>query len=166
MRVRLIAAGWHPKRNVWNRLTLPKLFEVHDEARRVLVEYGALKFGDRNDSVTLDPSRGDEIAHAAKELQNNVKAHLYPLGVMEHQDSHYLLIDEQGVLYTLIEAPGENIIVFELEPFASTFEKALSFFLRPVSNESDLKSIGLFGKVWRVETKPGVHKRESRGHHT
>src|SRR5687768_3399486 len=58
--LRLIFAGWHPRRNVWGRLKLPGGFEVFPEAERVLGRFGGLRFGDRNEHARLDPSVGDE----------------------------------------------------------------------------------------------------------
>ena len=98
--LRLLLAGWRPGRNVLNRLTLPESLEVFPEAERILAEFGNLRFGDRNDQVRLDPSLGQEIVEQLKMYERELGRRLYPLGVWQHQDRIYLLVDENGVVYT------------------------------------------------------------------
>ena len=115
------------------------------EAQRVLTEFGNLRFGDRNDYVELDPSLGENGADEILPFQEELGTRLYPVGIMEHQDRVYLVVDEKGLVYT--------VLLDELEPFASSFDQAIEFLVRPAINrrewEDDLRSVGLVGKVWK-----------------
>lgn len=146
-RFRLLCAGWRPARNVWNHLSIPTSLTVFPEARRVLSEFGALHFGNRMENVRIVPTMDEEIIESIKQYEIQLGTRLYPIGIMEHQDRHYLLIDENGVIYTLID---------QLEPLASTFELAIEYFVHMTVNrrkvESDLQRIGMFGKVWTLGT--------------
>ncbi len=101
------------------------------EARRVLSEYGNLKFGDRNEWVHLDPSVGDEVAEQIGRWEKEIARPLYPLGFTEHQDRIYLLIDEEGIVYTLCldDAPGQHVDS-DLIQLAPSFEEALKYLVR------------------------------------
>src|SRR5437867_2138353 len=98
--LKLLLAGWRPNRNVWDQLKLPRSFPVFPEAKRVLAEFGNLKFGTANDHVHLDPSSGEEIAEEIHLYEAALGRSLYPVGFMEHQDRIYLLVDENGIVYT------------------------------------------------------------------
>jgi hypothetical protein len=145
-RLRLLLAGWRPNRDRWDRLNLPPSLTPFPEARRVLAEFGGLKFGNRNDGVVLDPSLGEEVAEEIKAFERKLRVRLYPVGVMDHQDRHYLLVDEHGIVYTLID---------QLEPLATSFHRALEYLIRQMADrrdvEADLRPAGLFGKVWRLD---------------
>jgi hypothetical protein len=99
--------------------------------------------------VRFDASLGEEIAAQIRQYEGKVGTRLYPIGAMEHQDRHYLLIDENGVVYTLID---------QLEPLASSFEQAIPYFLHGTASrrevENDLRPIGMLGKVWKVDNGP------------
>jgi hypothetical protein len=64
---------------------------------------------------------------------------------MDHQDRHYLLVDERGIVYTLID---------ELKPLASSFRRAVEYLIRQDASrreiEEDLQTVGLVGKAWRL----------------
>ena len=115
------------------------------EVRRVLAEFGDLKFGKSNDYVRIAPSEAKNVVEEIRRYEALIGRRLYPLGVMEHQDRHYLVLDENGIVYTLID---------ELEPLASSFERAIEFLIWPHSSrremEADLEQVGMLGKTWRL----------------
>ncbi len=145
---RLIQAGWHPNRNVWNRLKLPQSFDVFPEAKRILSEFGDLSFADRAEHVLLDPSSGNDEFCRLRECESFLGRRLYPLGYRVHQDREYFFVDENGIIYLLA---GDT-----LEPWASSFEKALDPILQMAThgNDDDLRSIGLEEKTWQLSETP------------
>lgn len=145
--LRLLFAGWYPGRDVWNRLSLPASFTVFPEAQRVLREFGDLRFGSRNDYVDLNPAFGDEGADEILPFQDLLGKRLYPVGIMEHQDRVYLVVDEKGLVYTAL--------LNELKPFASSLDRAIEYLVRETIPrrqwEEDLHSVGMLGKTWKLE---------------
>ena len=147
--LRLYIAGWRPSRNVWTKLKLPKSLQVFPEAQRILSEFGGLKFGDWQNNVSFDPTPGEEVAEPIKTFEGVLGVRLYPVGAMEHQDCHYLLVDEKGIVYTLID----GVDSFDLEPLASSFERTAEFLVRKLAyySEEDLQAIGMKGKIWQID---------------
>ena len=152
----LLVAGWRPCRNIWCQLDLPSGLEVFPEAKRILTEYGGLKFQRSSEVVHLDPSTAEPIVGQIRRYEEASGRRLYPLGFYEHQDQLYLLIDDQGVVYTLtlLDDAPEPLASSALEPLASSFERALESLLggSRLQREAheDLRSIGLQGKVWEL----------------
>jgi hypothetical protein len=132
---------------VWDDLHLPQSIPVFPEARRILAEFGNLHFGNQNDFVIFSPSEADEVLEEIKLYSKITGRQFHPVGVMQHQDRHYILVDEMSIVYTLID---------ELEPLASSFERAVEFLIwRHTSRhemEADLESIGMRGKIWRLQS--------------
>jgi hypothetical protein len=131
---------------VWERLKLPKSFPVFPEAKRILAEFGDLKFSDRTESVDLDPSVGEEVADEIRVFEKKLGRPLYPVGILEGGDALYLLIDDKGFVYAL---SGRL-----LEPFASSFERAIEYLVRPKTEGErmeDLQAAGVLGKVWKLD---------------
>jgi hypothetical protein len=126
-------------------LKLPRSFSLFPEAQRVLTEFGGLRFGDRNDYVDLNPALGEEGADEILPFEVVLETQLYPVGIMEHQDRIYIVIDEKGIVYT--------VCLDELKPFASSFDRAIECLAGSSvprrEREADLRSVGLFGKEWR-----------------
>ncbi|HEX2973072.1 MAG TPA: SUKH-3 domain-containing protein [Tepidisphaeraceae bacterium] len=148
--VRLVFAGWYPKRDRCPQLRLPMSFELFPAAKRVLAEFGNLKFGNSSERTWLDPSSGDEVADRIWECEGKLGRRLYPIGYYEHQDRDYYLIDESGIVYELW---GDT-----LEPLASSIERALEHvFLRGMRRnrdiDEDLKAIGMQGKQWHLDER-------------
>jgi uncharacterized protein (TIGR03067 family) len=152
-RLRLLLVGWRPNRNVWNDLALPKSFTVFPEAQRVLAQFGNLYFGDENDHIRLEPAVGDEITDCIKVLEEKLGKRLYSVGVWEHQDPMYLLVDEDGVVYFLE-------VDTLLWPLASSFDRAVVYFARRIWNrheiDDDLRTVGLLGKTWQLEDREQI----------
>lgn len=145
--VKLLLAGWRPNRNVLSHLRLPPSFALFPEAKRVLAEYGNVRLGDRNEYYLFDPFLGEEGAKEILPFERILGRRLYPLGINEHQDVLYLVIDEKGIVY--------GIMLDECEPLASSFEVAVETFVRGYvgarERENDLRSVGLSRKVWKLE---------------
>jgi hypothetical protein len=145
----LYAAGWRPTRNQWSQLKLPQSFAPFPAAQSVLSKFGGLRFGSRTESVVLEPALGEEVANEIKAFERLLGLRLFPVGVMEHQDRHYLLVDEQGVVYTLID---------ELEPLASSFHRAIEYLVRGKADrrevDEDLAAAGIARKSWRLDNQP------------
>lgn len=145
-RLKLRAAGWRPNRNVWDRLKLPQSLSVFPEAKRILAEFGDLRFSSPAESVHLDPSVGEEIADQIKVYEKKLGRPLYPVGILEGGDTLYLLVDDKGLVYALSD---------QLEPFASSFERAIGYLVRHVINgremKDDLQAAGVLGKVWKLD---------------
>ena len=97
-KIALLFSGWRPNRNVWGRLKLPPSFEVFPVAKEILTRYGGLKFGPSTDYARLDPSLAEEVVNEIKEYEKKIGGRLYPLGIREHHDREYLLVDETGVI--------------------------------------------------------------------
>ena len=142
----LVFVGWYPRRDVWGRLRLPPSFELLPEAKRILAEFGGLKFGQRTNFTWFDPSAGEEVVGEIRQFEVLCGHRLYPLGFREHQDREYLLVDESGVIYLLSDG---------LQPFASSFNRALQLLFwkvqRRVQIDRDLQSTGMAGKNWYID---------------
>jgi SUKH-3 immunity protein len=157
--LKLLFAGWRPKRNVWGRLTLPRSLSPFPEAERVLRQFGNLRFGARDVVVDFNPALGEEVADEIRMFESQLARRLYPVGIMEHQDRDYLLIDQGGIVYTLMVCPPlqNRAGIAELVPLASSFEQAIETLLhrQPRRREvgEDMCAAGVTGKVWRVETR-------------
>jgi hypothetical protein len=145
-KLKLFLAGWRPRRNRLRQLRLPISMELFPAAERVLAEFGGLTFGSRTEHIALDPAWGEAFADEIKAYASLIGARLYPIGVMEHQDRHYILIDERGVVYTLID---------QLEPLASSFHRAIEFLVRGTTDrkeiEEDLRSAGIEATIRRLD---------------
>jgi hypothetical protein len=145
---RLLVAGWRPGRYVWDRLRLPNGLETFPTARRVLTEFGGLKLGDRTEDVRLDPSLSDaECLAEIPFYEGKLGRRLYPVGVIEHQDQVWILLDEQGFVYTLLPTVS-------LKPYASSFDQAIEFLVAGVNRraqEDDLRAAGLLGQEWQKD---------------
>jgi hypothetical protein len=148
--LKLVLAGWKPGRNVWEQLELPESLPVFAEAQRVLAEFGQLRLGTRHDRIHLGPSVEDDIVGEIKTYERRLGRRLYPIGVMEHQDPVQLLLDDHGIVYTLM--PG-----LELEPMASSFDRAIEFLIRRHTSRQesrdDLRRVGISEKAWRLEDR-------------
>jgi hypothetical protein len=126
-------------------LTLPTCLDVFAAAQQVLSEFGNLHFVTDDSHIILDPSLAEEVCETLKALQTEIGSRLYPLGIIDGGEYMYLIIDENGYIYFLTDI---------LEPYASTFGRAIEFLVGPrivrKEMEQDLRNAGLFGKVWRV----------------
>lgn len=126
--LRLVLAGWYPRRDVWERLHLPCSFPVFSEARRILSEFGNLKFGATSEWVRLDPFVGEEIKNQIAWSEKATGRSMYPLGFMQHQDVEYLIADENGYIYHLtLDGGPEPDVTANLDLLASSFEKVLKW---------------------------------------
>lgn len=169
VKLRLLVAGWYPGRNVLHKLKIPNYPQQFPEAMQVLAEYGGLCFGNSNSYIKLDPVFSDNVDKQIEAFAQKLGRNLYPLGVMVHQDTHFLLIDNEGIIYTMIDCPIiENDIVhtiFELEPLASSFTQAIGYFVFRSSNrkkmKNDLKNINMDNKMWKVEEYVALNKNTS-----
>jgi hypothetical protein len=144
--MRLERAGWHPGRDVWSVLKLPSGLDVFPEAKRILSEFGGLTVDNRDQSrLDLDPALGEEVMEEIEALCKRIGRPLFPLGAADGCDFMYLLIDNVGRLY---------ILTNRLEPFASSFERALPWLVQGSMNtrewKEDLQAAGLFGKAWEI----------------
>ena len=63
--------------------------------------------------MDLDSSLGEEGADEILPFTTVLGKRLYPIGIMEHQDRIYVVVDEDGIVYT--------VVLDELQPFASLF---------------------------------------------
>jgi hypothetical protein len=146
-RLRLLFSGWRPRRRVWEQLKLPTSFSPFSAAERLLTEFGNLKFGDKNEYVLLDPSLAERAEMEILGYERVLGRRLFPIGVGDHQDPVYLLVDEGGIIYTLD---------YELRPFASSFDRAIDHLVRLECSrddlQADLKTVGLAGKFWQQES--------------
>jgi hypothetical protein len=126
---------------------------VFPEAQGILAEFGNLRFGYRSDFVDLNPFLAEEGAEEILPFQQQIGKRLYGIGIMEHQDRIYLAVDEEGLVYT--------VLLDELKPFASSFDRTVEHLVRPTISrsdwEDDLRSIGMLGSVWTHprKTTPG-----------
>ena len=141
--VRLFLAGWRPNRDVWDELTLPNSFVVFPAARLTLSRYGNLTFRHPSETVTLDPSAGEEAAEEIAAFEKELGFSLYPIGLLDGGDTIYLLIDERGVVYSMSD---------ELQAFALTADRAVEYLVRHDGGfDDELDSIGMLGKTWRLD---------------
>jgi hypothetical protein len=142
----LLFSGWYPSRDVWSQLKLPDAFESFPEAKRILAKFGGLKFGPTTDYTCFDPSAANKVIECIKGYEKKIGLRLYPLGVCEHQDIEYLLVDERGIIYLLAD---------ELKPMASSFDRALQYLVwqvwRQRDIDQDLQRVGMAGKTWRLD---------------
>jgi hypothetical protein len=116
------------------------------KAEAVLREFGNLEFGPWHDNVKFDPSAAEDAVDEIRRYSELLGRKLYPLGVWgEDTERIFILIDETGIVYTLID---------RLEPLASCFDRALEFLIWRYSSRDKmrdhLRQAGLFGKEWRV----------------
>jgi hypothetical protein len=112
----------------------------------VLREFGNLEFGPSHDNVRFDPSTAEEAVNEIRRYSELLGRRLYPVGVWgEHTERIFILIDEMGIAYTLID---------RLEPLAACFDRALEFLIWRYSSrhemENHLRQVGLWGKVWQL----------------
>lgn len=144
--LKLLFAGWRPNRNGLELLQLPSELAIFPEARRVLSEFGGLSFGNSNKHVCLDPLTAGEIYGHIGTLECAMGCRLYPVGVWEHQDPMYVLVNERGIVF-IIEAN-------ECRPLASSFDRAIEYIVRQKwdreEKEEDLGRLGMVGKSWRL----------------
>lgn len=166
-RLRLLLAGWRSNRDAWNVLCLPRQSHVFPEAKRILTEFGGLKFGRPSQTIVdLDPAVGDEVAQPIAAFEQKIGRRLFPLGYYEHQDRIHLVVDDDGIVYTLqvgfgpLDSSGHEPIEWaELEPLASSFELAIDYLLRGNVSKSethgDLESIKMLGMIWKLGPSNG-----------
>lgn len=140
---RLVLAGWRPNRNAWNQLKLPESFDVFPEARRVLTEFGNLKFERAWGTLILDPFVGEEVRGEIQEYEKQLGYALYPIGIDDGGDTLYLLIDEDGIIYAMSG---------DLQPFAGCFGVAIDRLLCGLIDkralDEDLRAVQMSGRVW------------------
>ncbi|MFJ6984230.1 MULTISPECIES: SUKH-3 domain-containing protein [unclassified Streptomyces] len=112
----LSAAGWRPGRDVdtgeWRRrLEASGDVTMHDAARRFLAEFGGLSFPHAGTGVSmarqpfvLDPllCLGEEDRFA--EWGEEAEASIFPVGEFDEGRGGFLGIDEQGVLYQVVDS--------------------------------------------------------------
>ncbi|WP_435015898.1 SUKH-3 domain-containing protein [Tundrisphaera sp. TA3] len=141
--LKLLMAGWHPRRDVWERLHLPGTFRVFPEAKRILSEYGNLRFGDSIEWALLDPFVGEEIKNQISWSEMATGRSMYPLGSMQQQDVEYLIADEIGYIYHLtLDGGPEPDVTADLDLLASSFVKALKWLvLRTWASRVELNRI-------------------------
>jgi hypothetical protein len=154
-RLKLFFAGWRPRRDARGQVRLPRSFTPFGAAERVLAEFGNLRLGHTNDSVTIDPSVGEEIVEEIKRYEQVLGHRLYPIGVWTHQDRIYLVLDEIGRVYTLsFCTQHKRRFDHELRPLASSFDRAIEYLVNgswsPREAEEDLGPLGMRGQSWRL----------------
>jgi len=143
----LVLSGWYPNRDVWDKLEIPPQPSVFPEAKRILSEFGNLVLEHRQDDARVDlrPTLAHDVLDDLRAYSQLVGSPLFPLGVADGCDYMYLIVDERGYVYTLTD---------QLEPFSSSFDKAIAYLVRGAMNrrawEEDLKSANLLGKVWKL----------------
>lgn len=146
VKARLLLAGWHSQRDVWDRLRLPASSAVFPEAKRILSRFGLLRFGNRNEHVALDPAAAIEHdPDLIRRCEAAVGRPLYPLGYQEHQDREAVLVDEDGAIYMNF---GDD-----LHLLAMSFEASLGCLSRPGKVRdfhAALRSAGVPPKQWAV----------------
>ena len=149
---KLRSAGWRPGRDIWDKLDLSGSPPIFPEARRILAEFGGLRFGPPHEIYDLGPSTNAEVADRLEEFGQLIQSRLYCVGYYEHQDRIYFIVGEDGTTYTLIEGYDENDEeTSELEPLASSFERLIDLFTRTAHRSEtieDLRAIGLLGRIW------------------
>lgn len=134
VRLRLYWAGWRPGRDVWAKLNLPEGLPVFAEARRILGELGDLQFGDPHwEMVRFEPYPPPEVLPHITQFAAQIGRQVYPIGYNEHQDRVFLLIDDEGTVYTLEpsydpDVPRGQVSRLEssrIEVLSHSFERAL-----------------------------------------
>ncbi|WP_165250808.1 SUKH-3 domain-containing protein [Paludisphaera soli] len=160
LRLRLLRAGWRPRREVWGELRLPTGLEVFPEARRILAQYGGLRFSTVPfEVVILDPCRDQDEVSRIRDASRLLNKRLYRVGYQEVQDRLYLLLDETGWIYTLEGGVGPDehgnwVVEAAVRIQASSFERALPYLTRGevdvAQGEADLRAAGITSQAWTV----------------
>ena len=149
-RIMLLLNGWWPKRR--DPKSLPKSFEPFPIAMETLRKYGGRSLRKPSEVLVLDPTAGDEIAGDIKKYEILPGRRLYPLGVREHQEKEHILIDENGVIYVLMDG---------LIPIAPSFERFIhNYFWNKQSRAivgNELRSVGLEGVAWKLQDDESFH---------
>lgn len=158
MKIRLLLAGWRPNRDVWHTMVLPDWVAPNTTAKKILSEFGNLKFGSQNDGglhVKLNPLCAEVFKEQVICFARALRTTLYPIGSMEIQDEEIILVNEAGNLFCLIENPrSPECIQYNLEALAASFEDALPYLLFSrigVGRQrmrDGLRAIELYDKAW------------------
>src|SRR5262249_55267334 len=135
--------------NVWDRVKGVRSFSPFPAAERALAEFGNLKYLRRSYRFSLDPTLGEPIAEQIHNLERKIGRRLYPVGTLYGGGFSWILIDEDGRVYTF------NVV---LNPMASSFDRAVRYLvsgkISRQDQEEDLRSIEMLGKVWELDPAP------------
>lgn len=150
--IRLWLRGWRAGRHVLNKLNLPESFALFPAAEHVLDEFGDLYLGDESDHLHVIPQAGMEVVHQIKGMEESLGDALYPLGILEHQDREYVLINPAGHVFLLQGCVDDETA--NLVPAGFRFEHLIEWFLGARSFEktrvAHLEAAGLNGRSWTL----------------
>ena len=90
-----------------------------------------------------------------------IRSRLYPIGTWKHQDTFYLVVDEDGIVYTILvdvpvtaESGRDDHLESEMEAAATSFERFLEYFLSEAITarmlREQLAGCNLLDKVWTL----------------
>ena len=155
LKLNLLFVGWRPGRDVWHKLRLPEGIDVFSTARKVLSEFGLLKFGPSCERTILDPAAAGDLRRPIELLSQKVGVALFPIGVTHVQDVEYLVVDENEVIYRLFHCTSSVPEVYSLRPLAANADDAVDLLMgRTRGSERRRKAMlerGLLDRRWEVE---------------
>lgn len=151
-RYHLWRAGWRPGRNIWGEIQLPPSFPEMERAKDCLAEFGGLKVGTPTDYMLIEPMLAEAVSDLILKFQAQVDSVLYPLGIQQHQDREYVLMDSDGLVFVM--NTFDDNCKAELNPVGSSFDKFLEHFVIGASCQkeiiADLRSAELQSKSWQI----------------
>lgn len=140
-------AGWTEGRDVSHNIEWPRDIPAFEAARKILSEFGGLKFRTRQSIIEIKPYIHNDTLQEIPFYEEKIGTKLFPIAEVTIGDTLDILVDPDGHIYTLY--PFHSV-----EPLASSFSVALKYLVNgfkidDAAVQEDLSKIGLAEKAWK-----------------